>query len=213
MLKVDGWQMADYEDELLNKFGGGVKKLRGGLAILFIADTHGDLCFHSEILDGLRHYDLCILLGDHSEQELKIIKSKIDNEKLFGVLGNHDLKDQYTKAGIRNLSGAKLTINGIVIGGLGGSFQYKDSPYYPLLSHEKSIELADRYDEIDILISHDKPYLMDTFDIAHDGLKGITHAIYKNHIPFHFHGHLHKQKNVTLKNGCQSRCIYGVELI
>ena len=183
------------------------------MTILFIADTHGDLAFHPEWLDKLLQYDLCILLGDHSTKELEIIKNKIDLKKLFGVLGNHDLKDQYTKARIRDLTGATLMVNGLKIGGIGGSFKYKDSPYYALLTHNESMRIAERLNGIDILVSHDKPYIADTIDTAHDGLKGITHAIYKNNAQLHFHGHLHKPNIVTLRNGCKSRCIYGIESI
>ena len=207
--------MANFEDELLQTFGGGVRTNPTGLTIIFIADTHGDLRFHKERLDNLPRYDLCVLLGDHSDQELCIIKEKIDNRRLFGVLGNHDMRDQYIKAGIKDLTSARLTVGGVRIGGLGGSFKYKQSPHYALLTHDESMELAKKFDDktIDILVSHDKPYTVGTGDDTHDGLKGITYAIYKNHLPLHFHGHLHKPATATLKNGCRSRCIYGIEVV
>jgi len=200
----------NYEEQLSNQ---GVKNIRTNLAVLFIADTHGDLGFHPEWLDNLPHFDLCILLGDNNEYDIKTVLSKIDKEKVFGVMGNHDLNNQYERLGIRNLSGGKLTIGGVKIGGIGGSFKYKDSVHYPLLTHEDSLRLADVYSDIDILVTHDKPYTVDTIDNAHDGLKGITYAIYKNRIPLHFHGHMHKPKTTVLGNGCKSRCIYGVEVV
>jgi predicted phosphodiesterase len=101
------------------------------LAILFIADTHGDLAFHSGRLDNLPHFDICILLGDHSAHDLAVIKEKIDPRKIFGVLGNHDLKDLYKNAGIKDLNGVHLALKikgrRLVLAGLGGSFKYKDS--------------------------------------------------------------------------------------
>lgn len=181
--------------------------------IIFIADTHGEIESRPELLDNLPQYDLCILLGDHSEPELEIIKTKIDPQKLFGVLGNHDLRDQYINAGIRDLTGAVLTIGNKKIGGIGGSYKYKQNPHYALLTHGESMQIADRYNDIDILVSHDKPYTTDTIDPAHDGLRGVTHAIYKNNVQLHFHGHLHKPNTVTLTNGCRSRCIYGIEYV
>ena len=59
----------------------------------------------------------------------------------------------------------------------------------------------------------DKPFIEDKHNPAHDGLKGITKYIYKNHIPLHIHGHLHEENEQILKNGTKSICVYMAKLI
>lgn len=82
-----------------------------------------------------------------------------------------------------------------------------------MLSQEESIELAKNMKSADILVSHDKAYIYDRHDNVHDGLKGITDYIYKNHIPLHIHGHLHEEYEEILKNGTKSICLYQIKLI
>ena len=53
----------------------------------------------------------------------------------------------------------------------------------------------------------------DRNDNVHDGLKGITNYIYKNHIPLHIHGHLHEESEEILKNGTKSICLYQIKLL
>ena len=65
----------------------------------------------------------------------------------------------------------------------------------------------------DILISHDKAFILDNNDDVHDGLKGITEYIYKNHIPLHIHGHLHYEFEEILKNGTKSIGLYQIKLL
>ena len=80
-------------------------------------------------------------------------------------------------------------------------------------THEESIELSEQMESADILISHDKAYIFDRHDNVHDGLKGITNYIYKNHIPLHIHGHLHEEFEEILKNGTKSICLYQIKLL
>lgn len=82
-----------------------------------------------------------------------------------------------------------------------------------MYSHEESITIADSMEKADILISHDKPFTTKQYGDAHDGLKGITKYIYKNHIPIHIHGHIHQENQEILKNGTTSICLYKVKYI
>ena len=88
-----------------------------------------------------------------------------------------------------------------------GSNKYKDGNY-GMMSQEDSLNLEQNMPASDILISHDKAYVYDKHDNVHDGLKGITDYIYRNHIPLHIHGHLHEEFEETLKNGTKSICLY-----
>lgn len=93
-----------------------------------------------------------------------------------------------------------------------GSTKYKEGNY-GMYTQEEAMEIAEKLEPADILISHDKPFLKDEGDYVHDGLKGITYYLYKNKVPYHFHGHLHEEFENNLKNGCKSQCIYRIKVV
>lgn len=205
-----------YESQLLKKYGRSNKFKKYGLKILFIADTHNCLNSNSEVLQYIKNqldYNYCILLGDHSGNDLAEILKVVPHDKICGILGNHDSWQKYEQYEINNINGKVLNINGVRIAGIGGSYKYKNSIEYALYTHEESIELADKLEDADILVTHDKPFTEDKHNPAHDGLKGITKYIYKNHIPLHIHGHLHEENEQILKNGTKSICLYMAKLI
>lgn len=209
-------QQKTFEDELFKKYGKSREQKKNNLKVLFITDTHNCLSYEKETLEyikNIKDYDYCILLGDHSAEDLYEITKIIPKDKLCGVLGNHDSWDKYKEYGINNIDGNVIDINGVKIAGMSGSYKYKNSDQYALYTHEESIDIANRMDEADILVSHDKPYTEKQFGDAHDGLKGITEYIYKNKIPLHIHGHLHEESEDILKNGTKTICIYKVKLM
>ena len=82
-----------------------------------------------------------------------------------------------------------------------------------MITQEECSDLAKNMNSADILVSHDKAYVFDRNDNVHDGLRGITEYIYKNHIPLHIHGHLHEEMEETLKNGTKSIGVYQIKLM
>lgn len=206
----------NFENKLLNQYGECNKNNKLNIKILFITDTHNCLTYEKEILDQIKNiteYDYCILLGDHSADDLYEITKIIPKEKICGVLGNHDSWEKYKEYDIKNIDGKVIDIKGIRIAGISGSFKYKNSDQYALYTHEESIEIANNMEAADILVSHDKPFTEKQYGDAHDGLKGITQYIYKNHIPIHIHGHLHEESEEILKNGTKSIGLYKIKLI
>ena len=200
-----------YEEQLLKKYGNANKIKKYNLKILFIADTHNCLKNDNENLKYIKmqkDYDCCILLGDHSANDLEEILNIIPVNKIYGVLGNHDSWDKYNIYGIYDIGGKVVEINGMKLAGISGAFKYKDSKDDALYTHEESIEIANKIKSADILITHDKAFTEDRHNPAHDGLKGITKYLYENHIPLHIHGHLHEESEEILKNGTKSICLY-----
>ena len=180
----------NYEDILYKKYGTANKIQRYNLKLLFIADTHNCLKDGNEILKYIQEqkdYDYCILLGDHSASDIEEILKVIPLNKICGILGNHDSWNKYDIYGITNISGKVINIKGIRIAGISGGHKYKNSNEYVLYTHEESIQIANNIEKADILITHDKPFIQDNHNSAHDGLKGITEYIYKNHIALHIH--------------------------
>lgn len=205
-----------FEDSLLKKYSYCKQLKKYNVKILFITDTHDCLTYEKDTLEFIKRikdYDACILLGDHSAKDLEEILKIVPNNKIYGVLGNHDSWDKYEVHNINNINGKVVHIKGMQIAGIGGSYKYKTTNQYSMYSHEESITIADSMEEADILISHDKPFTTKQYGDAHDGLKGITKYIYKNHIPIHIHGHLHQENEEILKNGTTSICLYKVKCI
>ena len=206
----------NYEEILYKKYGIANKIRRYNLKVLFITDTHNCLKEGNETLKFIQEqkdYDYCILLGDHSSSDLEEILKIIPLNKICGILGNHDSWDKFDIYGITNINGKVIDIKGIKIAGISGGFKYKSSNEYVQYTHEESIQIANNIEKADILITHDKPFIQDNHNPAHDGLKGITEYIYKNHIALHIHGHLHENKEEILKNGTKSICLYMAKLL
>lgn len=207
---------SSFEDKLLKKYGKVNRFKKHNLKILFIADTHNCLKNDNETLKYIkeqREYDYCILLGDHSANDIEEILKVVPINKICGVLGNHDSWEKYNQYGINNINGKVIIINGVKIAGIGGSYKYKNSNEYVLYTHEESIEIANSIGEADVLVSHDKAFTEDNHNVAHDGLKGITEYIYKNHIGLHVHGHLHEENEQILKNGTKSISLYMAKIL
>lgn len=206
-----------YEQELYEIYGDCRTLPKFGLNILFITDTHNCLAYTDKHVNYLKSinpsdYDLCLILGDLSALDIDEIKRIIPDEKLYGVVGNHDSINFLEENNVKNLNGKVITCKGVKIAGIMGSNRYKEKDY-GMQTHEESIELSEQMESADILISHDKAYVFDRHDNVHDGLKGITNYIYKNHIPLHIHGHLHEEFEEILKNGTKSICLYQIKLL
>ena len=203
----------NYEEQLFNN--NVVDNFKGNIKILVIADTHGDLFLSSELqskLKNIKEYDICCILGDIHEKDYQIILNLVPKNKIVSLLGNHDKENLISDLGLNNLNGNVIEINGIRIGGIQGSHKYKDEEF-PSFTHQESIKFCKKMSKVDILISHDKPFVFDYHDSVHDGLKGITKYLYKNNVPINIHGHVHKSYESNLMNGTKVIGVYLIEVI
>ena len=189
------------------------------ISILFIADTHNDLQFDEnaiELMKKQKKYDCCILLGDHSAVDLKIIQNLVPKDKIFGVLGNHDAKDAYQHTGIKHIHGEPVFIKGVSIIGFSGSFKYKDVDTYAMYTQNESMEIASKFPPCDILVSHVKPLplkYIQSDQVLKDGLAGITTYIDNNKPAYHVHGHMHTNSIDIISAGTTSYGVYGAKII
>lgn len=184
--------------------------LKTDISLLVITDTHGFLT--DESFSSINNdFDLCCVLGDISDNDYKLILKYIPKEKIVALLGNHDRFSLLDEYGIKNINGDIIEINGIKIGGIQGSYKYKNESF-PSFTHEESIDFLNRVDPVDILLSHDKPFIGSVSN-SHNGLKGITNYLYKNKVPYNIHGHIHENKNYELKNGTKVISVYGLKVI
>ena len=205
-----------YENKLLKKYGYADKLKKYNVKVIFLSDTHGCLKYDKNIIEYMKNipeYDLCILLGDHSNDDIETILQIIPKNKIYALPGNHDSIDKYKQYNIYDINGKVINIKDIKIAGIGGSYRYKNIEDYALYTHEESIEIANKMEKADILVSHDKAFIYDNHNPSHDGLKGITQYIYTNHIPLHVHGHIHENYKTKLKNNTESICIYKIKYL
>jgi len=203
----------NYEEKLVKNYEK-ANQLNNSIKFLIIADTHGELQYNQILQNQLmnQEYDLCCALGDISYKDYEVILKYIPKEKLVALLGNHDSFDLLDSLGIKNLNGKTIIVKGIKIGGIEGSFKYKPEKF-PSFTHEESIEFLDNMEPVDILISHDGPYIKDNHNAVHDGLKGITKYLYKNRVSYNIHGHNHQTRTSQLMNGTVVREVYLIELL
>lgn len=203
----------NYENELFEKYKE-CKNSHFGIKILVFSDTHNNLDLTEDLINKIHKfdYDVCLLLGDHSYNDIQSILQFVPLEKIYGIRGNHDKLDDLKYCGIPNIHGKVITIKSVKIGALQGSIKYKETTA-PLYTQEESLLESSRLEDIDVLISHDTYFSKDSEEPVHDGLKGITEAIYRNNVSIHIHGHLHIEDERLLLNGCRSIGVYGIKFI
>jgi len=201
------------ESRLYKKYGN-CRKFSYHINLLIISDTHGLLAYNEEYQDKLiniKNYDLCCALGDITYNDYEIILKYVPKEKIVALLGNHDEFDILKYYGLKDLNGNIITVNGIRIGGIQGSYKYKPENF-PSFTHEESIKFLNQMDEVDILLSHTGPYFdNNNTDLVHNGLKGITEYLYRNRVPYNIHGHNHINTDLYLRNGTKVIERYFIE--
>jgi len=133
------------------------------------------------------------------------------NVPLFYVPGNHDLnynpQDSKTYAqGGSNLDLKLVRYKKFLIGGLGGSIQYRPdgtNQYTQTEAYLRAFQLYPRLllnrinygRALDILITHSPPFGIHDEDAhSHEGLKAINWLIRTAKPRYHFHGHTHFQR-------------------
>lgn len=203
----------DFEEELIEEYGR-AKRWNSHLRLLVIADTHGGVAEEdfAELIKEGPSYDACIMLGDHTPDDIEKILRYVPKEKIIGVLGNHDSFELYKEYGIKDINGKIVEIAGVRFAGIQGSFRYKDEKY-PLYTQKESIDLAEEMEEADVLISHDMAFNKDYTNVAHAGLAGILYYIYKSRIAVHIYGHYHKNSEKMLQNGTKEIGTYMYRFI
>lgn len=213
---IFGFQEKFYmqSSRLLKVFGNARSALPNNIKLLIITDTHNTLDENNLINTINEHpdYDVCLLLGDHSDNDIKKVLNHISKDKIYALLGNHDVNyiDNY---GLNNLNGNIIDVNGVRLLGIQGSFKYKPVNF-PSFSQEGSVSFLKDMQESDILISHDGPFDDEKKnDPAHQGLFGITYYLYKNRVKYNIHGHLHEEFDKVLDNGTIEKSLFGVKYI
>lgn len=202
------------QEEILFKICGQANNMNGNIKLIIIADTHNTLNedeFKKFVLSH-KDYDVCLLLGDFGYRDLPIILKYVEKNKIYALLGNHDYN--YIKEyNLNNLNGQIISIKGVKLLGIQGSFKYKPSDF-PSFSQKESIDFLNSKEGVDILVSHDTRFNSESErNPAHQGLFGITYYLLKNKVPYHIHGHLHESYKSTMINGTKEISVLNYEYI
>lgn len=194
-----------------------VKEKELGLNVIAFSDTHGIFSKRKRLEEFLyKHadYDICLLLGDHMYEDIDMILQYVPDHKIIGVLGNHDSPDLYEKFGLKDVHDDIITIKGVTISGMGGSYRYK-AGNFPMMTQKESLELSfkmiKKAQDVDIFISHDKAFSKAMWDVAHVGLVGITVYINFQAPLYHIHGHLHQEYTGKYPNGTIEKSVFQAE--
>lgn len=168
--------------------------------ILVINDEHGMLNVNELgrlIPEQNGVQPLVLSLGDVNRNLLNYL---CEYCTVLFVRGNHDYwQPECINGECLEQRVVELNIAGqsVPIGGFGGSFQYKEidkrTGLPVLYSDPESVEMLDKMEQCDILITHDsfKGYRNKHFNHAHQGLLGINHYIHKCQPKLHLFGHFH----------------------
>ena len=177
------------------------------IKMIIIADTHGCLKENEfyKFMTGHEEYDVCLLLGDHSVEDINTILKYVNEEKIYALFGNHD-HNYIGKFNLKNLNGEIININGVKLLGIQRSYKYKPDDF-PSFTQKESIAFLNDKEKVDILVSHDAPYgFSDRNDVAHQWLFGILYYLFKNKVPYCIHGHLHTSYEREMINGMMINC-------
>lgn len=190
-----------------------------GIRVLFISDTHDYLTEDIKFDILTQNYDAVICLGDHGRELEYISKYVPEQIPIYGILGNHDLKDTYEQyPRIQNVGNTVFTLsagdNKITIAAFEGSFKYKDVSNAPLYTQEEYKSIISKLPGADICIGHPAPYDGTNAACAsHQGIYAITEYLDKYNVPIYIHGHLHEPGTSYLKNGTKDICVYQDKII
>ena len=205
----------NYDKQLFEKYGS-CKPFNKEIKILFFSDTHGKIIYQpyeynlSEIKDD---FDVCLLLGDISCDDIREILKYIDKNKIYGILGNHDYLTNLEKFNIPNINGKVITINDVRIAGIEGSIKYKEmQPGYTL---EEGFEKVKNMEETDILITHTSPFgaVGLAANSLHIGAPYINEYIFRTGCPIVVSGHNHINQEHTYINGTKGISLYKKKII
>ena len=188
--------------------------------ILLFADFHDtvDQDTLQQVLLNSSKPHVVFTLGDISSHDLAFIKTIFSDTPIYGVCGNHDEQTTLNNAGIPNIHGKRIDVNGISFAGLGGSVKYKKGSCV-MYSQNESLGIAKALPEADVLISHDKAYLgkittkfPEFTKDPHEGMAGISYYLRKRSPFLHIHGHIHTNKQYPFEN-TNTVCVYGATIV
>jgi len=193
--------------------------------ILTVSDKVENSFFKEYVLrETCQGINLILACGDMPPYYLEYLLNTL-NVPLYYVPGNHD--EKYCKPysakgpyvqGCTNMDQRVIASKGLLIGGLGGAFRYREGKYLytEAQMHRKVLAMIPgliinkivykRY--LDILITHAPPFgINDENHIAHRGFKEFLHFMERYKPAYLIHGHTPSGKKAGMSDYHATRVV------
>lgn len=187
------------------------------MRILLVSDEESPYLWDYYRPGCLGEIDLILSAGDLKAEYLSFLVT-VFNVPLLYVHGNHDGRyDEHPPEGCDCVDGRVVTVKGLRVAGLGGSFRYNDGPHqYTETQMRRRIARMRRKlrGGVDILLTHAPAAgYGDREDPAHRGFEAFLAFLDAYEPALMIHGHIHaryvpglqreyRRGNTTLRNVC-----------
>lgn len=158
------------------------------LSALVFSDIHSPDYFKMAAVDPAV-IDVIFTLGDIDDRTLDYILMQAGKVPVIGVPGNHDSENI---PGVLNVHQKVIELNGISIGGFGGSLRYKDNQPHHYTQWSAQIGMW-RMPQVDIFLSHCGPPCTTAEEgPLHQGFKSFDKYLAKKPPKIWLHGHSYR---------------------
>ena len=167
------------------------------MKLLLLADTEAKTFYDYYTPGKLAGYDLILACGDLKAEYLEFLVT-LAHCPLVYVRGNHDDSfEQHPPGGCDCADDRLLTVKGLRIVGLGGSYRYRDGKY--MYTEEEMARRVRRLRRdirraggFDILLTHAPAQGLNDLDtLSHQGFACFRRLIEEYHPRLFAHGHVH----------------------
>lgn len=149
--------------------------------------------------------DAIVACGDLSDSLILEAASAYRCERIMAVKGNHDSAGPFPSP-IVDLHLKTVEVDGMVFGGLNGSWKYKQRGHY-LYEQDEAGRMLAGFPGVDVLVCHNSPLgIHDKPDEIHTGFDALREYIDRHQPNLVVHGHQH----VNRETQCGATCVMGV---
>jgi len=176
------------------------------MKILALSDEEVGFIDNPRVRDSVGDVSLIVSCGDLPARYLEYVVTQL-NVPLIYVPGNHDPDGLGVPGGI-DVDGRVVRLQGLTIGGLGGSRRYKEDGRHQYTESQmqwRVVQMAPRMilnrmrrgRGLDLFVSHAPPLgIHDGVDHAHQGFVAFRSLLAAFRPAMMLHGHSHARRNV-----------------
>jgi hypothetical protein len=162
-----------------------------GLKLLVFTDPEEIFEIYEEEIQQLikdnSDFDLCVLIGESSNLELKWLLQFMPKEKIIAVTKNgSSSSSKYKENGICDISYSMYHKEGVEIHGLSSFYYGRKIEFCTEQFHSFALRLSP-FKSIDVFVSYDAALLKNENKKERAGIIGITDYIYSNKVQYHIH--------------------------